>query len=105
MRLVIRPSTCGNCPHLHESDTKVRRGHVTKQGPRQLRWALCEAVQHQPEGFGPRIVKDSIIARRGKEAKNIAKVAAARELLTLVYYGLRDGRIRCLSLPAPAQAP
>lgn len=49
-------------------------------------------------------MKDSIIARRGKEAKNIAKVAAARELLTLVYYGLRDGRIRCLSLPAPAPA-
>ena len=51
--------------------------------------------------------KDAIIARRGKQAKNIAKVAA-RRLLTLVYYGLRDGQIRCLSRPpagtvAPAQ--
>ena len=44
-------------------------------------------------------VKDAIIARRGKEAKNIAKVAAARRLLTLVFYGLRDGQIRCLSGP------
>jgi transposase len=97
-------SWAGLTPRHRESDTKVRRGHITKQGSRQLRWALCEAVQHQPDGFGPKIVKDSIIARRGKEAKNIAKVAAARELLTLVYYGLRDGRIRCLSLPAPALA-
>jgi transposase len=98
-------SWAGLTPRHRESDTKVRRGHVTKQGPRRLRWALCEAVQHQPEGFGPRIVKDSIIARRGNQARNIAKVAAARELLVLVYYGLRDGRIRCLDLPAPAPAP
>ena len=42
-------------------------------------------------------VRDAIIARRGKEAKNIAKVAAARRLLTLVFYGLRDGQVRCLS--------
>ena len=44
-------------------------------------------------------VKDAIIARRGKEASNIAKVAAARRLLTLVFYGMRDGQIRCLSRP------
>jgi hypothetical protein len=44
-------------------------------------------------------VKDAIIARRGREAKNIAKVAAARRLLTLVFYGMRDGQIRCLSRP------
>ena len=52
-------------------------------------------------------VKNGIIARRGKEAKNIAKVAAARLLLTLVFYGLRDGQIRCLSMPAgsPPLAP
>ena len=50
-------------------------------------------------------VKDAIIARRGKEAKNIAKVAAARRLLTLVFYGLRDGQIRCLSrTPGTQQA-
>jgi hypothetical protein len=27
----------------------------------------------------------------------IARVAAARRLLSLVYYGLRDGEIRCLA--------
>jgi len=48
--------------------------------------------------------KDAIIARRGKEAKNIVKVAAARKLLILVYYGMRDGQIRCLSQPAAGPA-
>jgi hypothetical protein len=35
-----------------------------------------------------------IAERRGR---NIARVAAARKLLTLVFYGLRDGEIRCLA--------
>jgi hypothetical protein len=30
----------------------------------------------------------------------IARVAAARKLLSLVYYGLRDGEIRCLAQEA-----
>jgi transposase len=89
----------GLTPRHYESDTKVIRGHVTKQGSRVLRWAVTEAIQRQPAGSRPRQVKDAIIARRGKEAKNIAKIAAARELLTLVYYGMRDGRIRRPTAP------
>ena len=89
-------SWAGLTPRHRKSDTKVTRGHVTKQGSRILRWALIEAIQHQPAGSRPRAAKDAIIARRGKEARNIAKVAAARRLLTLVFYGLRDGQIRCL---------
>jgi hypothetical protein len=27
----------------------------------------------------------------------VARVAVARKVLTLVYYGLRDGEIRCLA--------
>jgi len=44
-------------------------------------------------------VRDRIGARRGR---NIGVVAAARELLTLVYYGLRDGHIRALAPAATA---
>jgi sterol 24-C-methyltransferase len=46
-----------------------------------------------------RAVKNAI-ARRGQQARNIAKVAAARDLLTLVSYGLCDGQVR-----APASQP
>jgi transposase len=86
----------GLTPRHRESDLKVARGHITKQGSTILRWALIEAIQHQRTGSPIRAVKDRILARRGKEARNIAKVAAARELATLVFYGMRDGRIRAL---------
>jgi len=95
-------SWAGLTSRHRESDLKVSRGHVTKQGSRMLRWAVCEAIQRQPAGTRPRQVKDGIIARRGKEARNTAKVAAARELLALVFYGMRDGHIRRASRPGQA---
>ena len=99
-------SWAGLTPRHRESDLKVTRGHVTKQGSRTLRWALTEAIQRIGKDTVIGGAKEAIIARRGKEARNIAKVAAARKLLTLVYYGMRDGQIRALAKPAaqPAQA-
>ena len=97
-------SWAGLTPRHRESDTKITRGHITKQGSRLLRWALIEAIQHVPANSLPGATKAAIIARRGKQAKHIAKVAAARRLLTLVYYGMRDGQIRCLS-KAPSDSP
>jgi transposase len=87
-------SWAGLTPRHHESDLKVIRGHVSKQGSRLLRWALTEAIQHQPAGARPRQARDAIIARRGQDARNIAKTAAARILLTQVFYAMRDGRVR-----------
>ena len=52
-----------------------------------------EAVQRRSGGpIGA--TRARLSERRGA---NIAKVAAARKLLTLVFYGLRDGHIRCLA--------
>ena len=48
--------------------------------------------------------KQAITGRRGKQARSIAKVAAARRLLTLVFYGMRDGQIRCLARPPAGPA-
>jgi hypothetical protein len=59
-------------------------------------------AQHEAAGFRTRQVKHAIIARRGKQATNFAEVDAARELLSLVFYGLRDGHIRALSAPPRA---
>jgi transposase len=89
-------SWAGMTPRHRESDTKVHRGRITKQGNRLVRWAAVEAVQ--------RVHRGAIGAARARISEhrgaNIAKVAAGRKLLTLVYYGLRDGYIR--SLPRPA---
>jgi transposase len=90
-------SWAGLTPRHRESDTKVSRGHITKQGSRNLRWALIEAIQHGPAGHPLRQRKDDILARRGAQARNIAKVAAARQLLTWVYYAMRDGQARPLA--------
>jgi transposase len=92
----------GLTPRHRESDLKVSRGHVTKQGSPILRWALVEAIQHQSDGSPVREIKDRIIARRGKEAKNIAKTAAARKLLTCVFYAMRDGQVRSLAVRSRA---
>jgi transposase len=89
-------SWAGMTPKHRESDTKVHRGRITKQGNHLVRWAAVEAVQTIRDGpLGHARVR--IGERRGA---NIGKVAAARKLLTLVFYGLRDGHIRCLTRPA-----
>jgi transposase len=87
-------SWAGMTPTHRESDTKVRRGHITKQGSRLVRWAAVEAVARQRHPNPVTEHRRRVGDRRGK---NIGRVAAARKLLTLVYYGLRDGEIRCLA--------
>lgn len=86
-------SWSGLTPRHRESDTVVYRGHVTKQGSKLVRWAAIEAVQRHQTTAKIAADKNRIEARRGK---NIAEVAAARKLLTLVYYGLPDSHIRAL---------
>jgi transposase len=86
-------SWAGLTPRHHESDTTVHRGRITKQGSTLVRWAAVEAVQRIPGHTDLGQVRDRIGARRGR---NIGVVAAARELITLVFYGLRDHHIRCL---------
>ncbi len=96
-------SWAGLTPRHRQSDLKVARGHITKQGSPILRWAMVEAIQHQPAGSPARELKDRIIARRGDQARNIAKAAAARKLLTCVFYAMRDGTVRSLAARSRAQ--
>jgi transposase len=85
----------GLTPTVRSSDGKARLGHISGQGSPALRWALVEAAQHAPTGGGPlRAAYERIGKRRGKQ---VAKVAVARKILTLCFYGLRDGEIRCLA--------
>jgi transposase len=88
-------SWAGLTPKHHESDTTVHRGPITKQGCRLVRWAAVEAIQRTDQHGRLGRIRDHVAARRGR---NIGNVAAARELIELVFYGLRDGEIRCLNL-------
>jgi len=87
-------SWAGLTPTHRESDTTVHRGSITKQGSRLVRWAMIEAVQRCGDS-SPLVgtAKSRVAERRGRK---IAKVAAARRLLTFVFYALRDGELRCL---------
>ncbi|HWC34330.1 MAG TPA: IS110 family transposase [Mycobacteriales bacterium] len=91
----------GITPRHHESDRTVRRGHISKEGCKLVRWAAVEAIQRNCEP-AVKDVKDSIIARRGVGARNIAKTAAGRRMLEAVYYTLRDGNARFLTASAVA---
>ena len=86
-------SWAGLTPKHRESDTVVRRGPITKQGSTLVRWAAVEAAQGTHKAGWLSQQGTAIAERRGR---NIATVAVARRLLTLVYYGLRDGHIRAL---------
>ena len=87
-------SWAGLTPLVRDSDNTKRRGHISKQGSVLVRWAAVEAVARYHGGSPIAPAYKRIADRRGKK---IARVAAARKLLSLVFYGLRDGEIRCLA--------
>lgn len=67
------------------------------------RWAESGAVHEsgwptRRRSWSPRLVHH----KRG--GRNIAAVAVARKLLTLVFYGLRDGKIRAVTQARKAAA-
>ena len=86
-------SWAGLTPKHRQSDVKVVRGRITKMGSKLVRWAAIEATA---KNRGTKKIQADfrrIAERRGTQK---AHVAAARKILTLVYYGLRDGEIRSL---------
>lgn len=91
----------GMTPKHHESDTKVRRGRITKQGSRLVRWAVVESVQRLSKHAVLGAFRDQVTARRGT---NIGVVAAARRQLEYVFYALRDHHVRGLQ-PRPTASP
>lgn len=92
----------GLTPTVRSSDGKARLGHISRQGSPALRWALVEAAQKCTTGGGP--LRDSFERIAKRRGRKIAKVAVARQILTLSYYGLRDGEIRCLARRSRASA-
>ena len=87
-------SWAGLTPRHHESDTVVRRGHITTQGSKLVRWAagpshpapshhVKDRTRPHPHRVTPR--QEHRQDRRGTQT------------LLLVYYGLRDGHIRALA--------
>jgi transposase len=103
-------SWAGLTPSHHESDVKVHRGHITKQGSRLVRWAAVEAVSRQRGPTAIAAHHHRVAERRGR---NVGRVAAARKLLTLVFVrhealsdraGWEDPPVGCRSSPLKLEA-
>ena len=99
-------SWAGLTPTERSSADHVRRGHISKQGSRWLRWAMVEAATKIGSSRSARLHRfaDPIAERRGTK---IARVALARRILTLAFYALRDER-GCReypALPRPSRRP
>jgi transposase len=80
-------SWAGLTPTERSSADHTRRGHISKQGSRWLRWAMVEAAAHVGRAPTLHAFADPIAERRGHK---IARIALARRLLTLAFYALRD---------------
>jgi transposase len=79
-------SYSGLTPGLEQSGTKYREKGITKEGRKELRWALVEVAQRA-------VKSDPLWTRRFQELqkrmhRNQAIVAVARRLLELVWYVL-----------------
>jgi transposase len=81
----------GITPRVHQSDTVVRHGRISKQGSRYLRSAMVRAsitaCRISPRWSG---VYERLARRCGWRA---AKVAVARRLLTVVYYMMKRNQL------------
>ena len=88
-------SWAGLTPKHHESDTHVRRGRITKQGSKLVRWAAIESVKQVGPHTGVGELRERVATHRN--SRNIGAVAAARRQVEHVYYALRDGHVRALT--------
>jgi transposase len=70
-------SWAGLTPTVRGSDLKARHGHISKQGPVWLRWAMTQAAQTARRSPQFAASYQAIAKRRGKQ---IATIAIARKL-------------------------
>jgi transposase len=80
----------GLVPTTHASGERVYHGPITKEGNKWVRWAALEAVY-------PATRKDldlkALYSRLAKrKGPNVAKIAVARRLLTIIYRVLKEKR-------------
>lgn len=80
----------GLVPSVYQSARTLRRGHITKEGNKLLRWILVEAAQKASQ-HDPHLSRqyNKLKARMGA---NKAKVAIARKMLCYIFVMLTKGK-------------
>jgi transposase len=93
----------GLCPRVYQSGESDRRGPLTKNGPRYLRWALIEATHHASHHPAYRNRYERTKRRLGKQrGPKVAQVDLARRLAEAIWHMLTRNRPFA---PAGAPAP
>jgi len=73
---------------VYSSDTKRPAGHLSRQGPPLLRWALYESAQCAARAAAPD--HSCYQAARSRRTAGLATLAVARKLARRAYHTLRD---------------
>jgi transposase len=79
----------GLVPSVHQSGSRLYRGHLTKAGNRYLRWGMIEAAQAAMrtdpfwKSWAARLIR--------KKGRGVATAAVAHKLLIAVYHIWKDG--------------
>jgi transposase len=81
---------------VHSSDTHRAAGHLSRQGPQLLRWALYESAKSAARSSAPD--HDYYQASRDRRTAGLATISVARKLARRCYHTLHD-------LGQEAQAP
>jgi transposase len=79
----------GLCPIVRQSGEKDRRGPISKQGPKYLRWAMLEATMHalRHPAYSERYQRNK--RRLGKQrGAKVAQVDIARKLTEAIWHML-----------------
>jgi transposase len=93
----------GLCPRVYQSGDSDRRGPLSKNGPRYLRWALIEATSHASHHPAYRDRYERTKLRLGKQrGPKVAQVDLARRLAEAIWHMLTRNRPFA---PAGAPAP
>ena len=82
----------GLCPRVYQSGDTDRRGRLTKQGPKHLRWALVEAAVHAARHpvYIDHYQRTKVRLGRQRGAK-VARVEIARKLTEAIWHMLTKG--------------
>ncbi len=93
----------GLCPRVYQSGERDRRGPLSKNGPRYLRWALIEATSHASHHPAYHDRYERTKRRLGKQrGPKVAQVDLARRLAEAIWHMLTRNRPFA---PAGAPAP
>ncbi len=79
----------GIAPRVRQSANRERHGHITKEGSRMVRWLLIQAAlsyTRAAKGYA----RKHYVGVRNRQGKQIARVAAARKLLGVMYHMMKE---------------